>query len=195
MNTESTDGLAVKPEPAARGAADAGNQAPAKSRIGRSFEACGKRPCEVRLLVLRETPVEKPMGDTPESIASYMRAAVTADARFNPDVECLYVAFLNTRRRVTGYMMVGMGTLNAIQTHAREVFRAAIVAAADAIVLVHNHPSGETAPSDGDIKVTREMIAAGKLLKIELLDHVILGDVGEGKRGWSSLRELGYFYN
>jgi DNA repair protein RadC len=74
--------------------------------------------------------------------------------------------------------------------HAREVFRAAIIAAAAAVVIVHNHPSGDPSPSEADIKVTRDLIRAGQLLKIELLDHVIIGNPNH-----SSLRSLGYFYS
>ena len=72
--------------------------------------------------------------------------------------------------------------------HGREVFRAAIVSCASAIVLMHNHPSGDSSPSEADIKVTRDLIRAGQLLKIEVLDHVIMGS------NRASLRELGYFF-
>jgi DNA repair protein RadC len=65
-----------------------------------------------------------------------------------------------------------------------------VVGSAASIVLMHNHPSGEPTPSDADIKVTRDLIRAGQLLKIEVIDHVIMGSAD--KR--SSLRELGYFY-
>jgi DNA repair protein RadC len=64
------------------------------------------------------------------------------------------------------------------------------MANASAIVIAHNHPSGDSNPSEADIKVTRDLIRAGQLLKIEVLDHIILG---EGK--YSSLRALGFFYN
>ena len=64
-----------------------------------------------------------------------------------------------------------------------------LVTAANAIVLMHNHPSGDPTPSEADIKVTRDLIRAGQLLKIEVLDHVIVG-----KPDHKSLRELGYFY-
>ena len=74
------------------------------------------------------------------------------------------------------------------RTHPREVFRVAIVACASAIVLMHNHPSGEPEPSEADIKVTRDLIRAGQLLKIEVTDHVIIGNPNH-----CSLRELGYF--
>jgi DNA repair protein RadC len=70
------------------------------------------------------------------------------------------------------------------------VFRAAIIAAAAAIVLMHNHPSGETTPSEADIKVTRDLIRAGQLLKIEVLDHVIVASHSS-----CSLRACGYFYS
>ncbi len=79
--------------------------------------------------------------------------------------------------------------MDTILVHAREVFRLAIMASASAIVLTHNHPSGDATPSEADIKVTRELIRAGQLLKIEVLDHVILGNPDH-----TSLRTLGYFY-
>lgn len=79
--------------------------------------------------------------------------------------------------------------MDTILVHPREVFRVAILAAASAIILMHNHPSGEATPSEADIRVTRDLIRAGQLLKIEVLDHVI---VGAGRH--VSLRELGYFY-
>jgi DNA repair protein RadC len=69
------------------------------------------------------------------------------------------------------------------------LFRLAIITAASAVIVMHNHPSGESSPSEADIKVTRDLIRAGQLLKMELVDHVIIGN---GNR--SSLRELGYFY-
>jgi len=81
-----------------------------------------------------------------------------------------------------------MGTLDTLLVHPREVFRAAIVASAAAIVLMHNHPSGEPQPSEADIKVTRDLIRAGQLLKVEVLDHVIVGNPTH-----CSLRQLGYF--
>jgi DNA repair protein RadC len=79
--------------------------------------------------------------------------------------------------------------MDTILVHPREVFRTAVIGAASAIVLVHNHPSGEPTPSEADIKVTRDLIRAGQLLKIDVLDHVIMGNPNR-----SSLRELGYFY-
>ena len=88
------------------------------------------------------------------------------------------------------------GTLDTLLVHPREVFRAAIAANAAAVVLAHNHPSGDPTPSEADIKVTRDLIRAGQLLKIDVLDHVIIGRATpERPKDYASLRELGYFYS
>jgi len=128
--------------------------------------------------------------DTPERVADYWKAHVSKNVYFNPDCECLVVLILNTRRRIKGHYLVSIGTLDTILCHSREVFKLAIVASASAIAMVHNHPSGDSTPSQADITVTRDLIRAGQLLKIEVLDHVIMGT---GNPGFTSLRSLGYF--
>jgi DNA repair protein RadC len=133
---------------------------------------------------------EKPLLDTPERIADLLREENRAYT-----VEHFQVVLLNTRRRLVGIEKISQGTLDTILVHPREVFKAAIAANASAIVLVHNHPSGDPTPSEADIKVTRDLIRAGQLLKIDVLDHVILGRAShERSQDWVSLRELGYFY-
>jgi DNA repair protein RadC len=90
---------------------------------------------------------------------------------------------------------ISQGLLDTLLVHPREVFRAAIMANAAAVILVHNHPSGDPTPSDADIKVTRDLIRAGQLLKIEVVDHVIIGRASEERaKDYSSLKELGLFY-
>lgn len=132
--------------------------------------------------------------DTPEITASYLREQLPKSLRYNPDTENFVVVLLNTRRRPIGFEIVSNGTLDTLLVHPREVFKPAIVLGAAAIVLAHNHPSGDPAPSEADIKVTRDLIRAGQLLKIEVLDHVVLGKPDQGNsKGWVSLRELGYF--
>ena len=134
---------------------------------------------------------EMPLLDTPERVADYLREKL----RHSPK-EQFIVLLLNTRRRLVKEENISHGTLDTILVHARDVFRAAISANAAAIVLVHNHPSGDPTPSEADIKVTRDLIRAGQLLKIELLDHVILGRAThERSKDYASLRELGYFYS
>lgn len=138
-----------------------------------------------------EIRAESPMMDSPERIADLLRE----DAR-GYEVEHFLVLLLNTRRRLIRVEPISQGTLDAIHVHAREVFKHAISANAAAIVLVHNHPSGDPTPSEADIKVTRDLIRAGQLLKIDVLDHVILGrKTTERARDFASLRELGYFYS
>ena len=94
-----------------------------------------------------------------------------------------------------GHHFVSTGTLDTLLVHPREVFRAAVIGSAAALVCAHNHPSGDPSPSEADIKITRDLIRAGQLLKIEVLDHVVIGlPSPENPRGFVSLRELGYFY-
>src|SRR5439155_11833764 len=95
---------------------------------------------------------------------------------FNPECENFVALMLNTRRRIKGHYLVSIGTMDTILVHPREVFRLAIMASASALVLGHNHPSGDPQPSEADIKVTRDLIRAGQLLKIEVLDHIIVGN-------------------
>jgi DNA repair protein RadC len=148
-------------------------------------------PYEYKVTALRECPLPNEMQfcETPDKCADYWHRHIATHPHFNPEVECLAVMLLNTRRKVKGHQLVSLGTLDTILVHPREVFRVAVVTAASAMVIMHNHPSGESTPSDADIKVTRDLIRAGQLMKIELLDHVI---IGHGNR--SSLRELGYFW-
>lgn len=133
---------------------------------------------------------EAPLLDTPEKVADLLREDNRAYT-----VEQFQVALLNTRRRLIRVERISQGTLDTILVHPREVFKLAIVANSSAIVLVHNHPSGDPTPSEADIKVTRDLIRAGQLLKIEVLDHIILGrKTAERPVDFISLRELGYFY-
>lgn len=139
----------------------------------------------------REMRAESPVLDTPERIAELLR-----EENRGYRVEILQAVLLNTRRRLIRVERLSDGTLDTILVHPREVFRLAITANASAIILVHNHPSGDPAPSEADVKVTRDLIRAGQLLKIEVLDHVILGArSAERDKDYVSLRELGYFYS
>jgi DNA repair protein RadC len=150
-----------------------------------------KAPQEYKVVSLRECPTPEAMQlcDTPERAAEYWQQHIAVHPYFNAECECMVVLILNTRRRVKGHQLLTIGTMDTLLVHAREVFRAAIIAGASAIVLMHNHPSGDPAPSEADIKVTRDLIRAGQLLKIELLDHVIIGVDRH-----ASLRALGYFW-
>ena len=138
----------------------------------------------------RERRDESPVLDNPATVVQFMR-----ETNRLRDVEEFQVLLLNVRKRLIRMEEVSQGLLDTILVHPREVFRAAIVANAAGIVLVHNHPSGDPTPSDADIKVTRDLIRAGQLLKIEVVDHVIIGRASaERAKDYSSLRELGHFF-
>lgn len=157
--------------------------------IGESKAAAIKSAFLLGQRLSREAYPESPVLDNPEAIAGLLREQNRAYT-----VESLQVLFLNTRRRLIGVQNVSQGTLDTILVHPREVFAAAISKRASAIVLVHNHPSGDPTPSEADIKVTRDLIRAGQLLKIDVLDHVIIGRATpERTKDYVSLRELGYF--
>lgn len=151
-----------------------------------------KPPKEWKLVALRDCPIPEAMQicDAPQHAADYWRTHIATAAHYDPERECFAVLFLNTRKRIRGHHFVSTGTLDTLLVHPREVFRVAIVSASACIVLMHNHPSGDATPSEADVKVTREMIRAGQLLKIDVIDHVIVG-----RDRHTSLRELGYFYS
>jgi DNA repair protein RadC len=100
--------------------------------------------------------------------------------------EELRVLLLNTKNVVTGVVTVYSGNLAGSSVRVGEVFRDAVRRQAAAIVVVHNHPSGDPTPSADDLRITAELAEAGRLLDIELLDHVVVGG-----RAWVSLRALG----
>lgn len=137
----------------------------------------------------REVHLEAPLLDTPDKVADLLR-----EENRLYKVETFQVVLLNTRRRLIGVQNVSQGTLDTLLIHAREVFTPAIQRRAAALVLAHNHPSGDPTASDADIRITRDLIRAGQLLKIEVLDHIILGQrTTERFKDFVSLRELGYW--
>jgi DNA repair protein RadC len=146
-------------------------------------------PKEYKVVALRDCPVPEEMKicEEPHQVADYWKLHITTHPYFNPDCECLIVLLLNIRKRVKGHHLVSIGTMDTVLVHPREVFSVAVAMKAAAIVLIHNHPSGDPTPSDADIKVTRDLIRAGQLLKIDVIDHVIIGSPS-----FSSLRGLGY---
>ena len=94
------------------------------------------------------------------------------------DREHFIAVFLDAQSKVTGITTVSIGTLTESLVHAREVFKAAILANAASIIVAHNHPSGMSTPSDADISVTRKLQEAGRIVGIEVADHVIMGEDG-----------------
>ena len=151
-------------------------------------------PHEFKVLRVRECQPEPTMIDTPARAAEYWRANIPSADWFDPAKEAFIVLVLNTRRRILGHNLVAIGSLDSVSVAPREVFAPILAMAGHSAILVHNHPSGDPTPSEADIKVTRDLIRAGQLLKIEVIDHVIVGQVTpENPDGYVSLRALGYF--
>ena len=118
----------------------------------------------------------------PEDAAHYAMPRFRFEQR-----EHFAVLLLNTKNHILGMPEISVGSLSASVVHPREVFREAINYAAAAMILLHNHPSGDPSPSREDIAVTSRLVKAGKIMDIEVLDHIILGD-----QRFLSLKEKGF---
>lgn len=106
--------------------------------------------------------------------------------------EHFWVILVDAKNRVKGLPQeVSRGILDASLVHPREVFRRAIRSASAAVILAHNHPSGDPTPSAEDLRITRQLIAAGAIVDIRVLDHVVIGEGGGSGGGHTSLREAG----
>jgi DNA repair protein RadC len=119
---------------------------------------------------------------SPEDGADYIMEEMR-----NLNQEHFVVIFLNTKNQIIHRQTIFIGSLNASIVHPREVFREAVKRSAASIIVAHNHPSGDPAPSQEDIHVTKRLAESGKMIGIELLDHLIIGD-----RKFVSLKEKGY---
>ena len=102
--------------------------------------------------------------------------------------EAFTVLTLDTKHHIIDRHLITLGLLDASLVHPREVFRTAIQDGAAAILVSHNHPSGDPTPSAEDIRITRQLVEAGKVLDVQVLDHVV---IGRGEHPFTSLRETG----
>ena len=108
--------------------------------------------------------------NTPESAAPFLE-----DLRHLAQ-EAFVVLTLNTKNRVIKRHLVSLGTVNSTLVHPREVFCPAITDGAASIIVSHSHPSGDSSPSADDIRITKKLIEAGKIIEIPVIDHLIVGD-------------------
>lgn len=100
--------------------------------------------------------------------------------------EYMYMICMNTKNKIIGVFEISHGSVNSSIVNPREVFQKALLANAVSIIVMHNHPSGDPTPSREDIEVTKRLVEAGKIVGVEVLDHIIIGD------RYSSLKEKGY---
>ena len=127
------------------------------------------------------SPVDQPQVRSPADLAPLLMGKMAA-----LEQEQLKVVLLNTRNRVLAIEDVCSGSLNSAAVRIGEIFREAVRQNAAAVILVHNHPSGDPSPSPGDVRLTADARAAGELLDLELLDHLVIG-----RGSYVSLREQG----
>ncbi len=140
----------------------------------------------VAMLELSRRLQEPPAGERPRVTNPADGANLLMGRMSHLQQEELWVILLDTRNRILGIPVIYRGSLNTSVVRIGEVFRPAVEAPAAAVIVAHNHPSGDPAPSPEDVKVTRQLVQAGKLLDIELLDHLIIA-----AHGYTSLKEKG----
>lgn len=153
----------------------------AEHGVGEAKAAQLKAALELGRRLLVASPQERPQVKSPGDAANLIALEMSA-----LEQEEMRVILLDTRNRVLGIETIYKGSLNSAVVRIAELFRGAIKANAAAIILAHNHPSGDPSPSIEDVRLTRDAVQAGKLLAIEVLDHLI---IGQGR--WISLKERG----
>ncbi len=152
-------------------------------REGVSDAAIGAlKIAEATALRLLETRMEgRPVLSSWDALGDYLQAAMS-----HSPVEEVRVLFLNTKNMLIANEAMWRGSVDEASMHVREVMKRAIAHGATAIIIVHNHPSGDPTPSQADVKLTRELVDAGRHMKIAVHDHVIVGSQGR-----TSLRAMG----
>jgi DNA repair protein RadC len=139
--------------------------------IGRARAAQVLAAVELGRRTLVRGAHERPKIGSPREAAAFLLPEYGARA-----VEQFGIVLLDTKRRVIRIKLLSVGSLDATVVHPREVFREATAAAASAIILFHNHPSGDPTPSPDDLALTAQMVEAGQVMGIHVVDHVILAD-------------------
>ncbi|MEE8442627.1 MAG: DNA repair protein RadC [Dehalococcoidia bacterium] len=152
--------------------------------IGEAKTSQIKAALELGKRLLATTGDERVTIRSPQDVANLLMAEMAF-----LDQEHFRVLLLNTKNQVMGIKDVYKGNVNSSVIRAGEVFQEAVRTNCPAIILVHNHPSGDPTPSPEDAQVTRQLLEAGKVLDIEVLDHIVLGQPAHG--GFASLKELG----
>jgi DNA repair protein RadC len=138
--------------------------------LGEAKAAQIKAALELGLRLLVESPDERPTITSPADAANLLLGEMS-----RMEQENMRVMLLDTRNRVQAIQTVYQGSLNTTMVRVGELFREAVRANCAAIIVAHNHPSGDPSPSPEDVAITREMVDAGKLLNIEVLDHLVIG--------------------
>ncbi len=141
------------------------------------------------VICMGKMSVTKKPVTTPEAVADVFLSLLKAENEIDRDKEHFWVMGLDTRNKIKYIELASLGTLNASLIRPLETYRLAIGQAVAKIIGGHNHPSGDPEPSEDDHKVTKQLVESGKILGIDLLDHIIIGDTND--RRFFSFRERG----
>ena len=129
---------------------------------------------EIKIMTVRESTATYPC-HAPTDIRNFWDSEISKSSWFQDDKEMFIAIFLNAKNGISGYNLISLGLVNASLVHPREVFRPAIISSASAIIVVHNHPSKDSTPSSEDIRITKQLIEASRIIDIPILDHIIIG--------------------
>ncbi len=149
------------------------------AELGKAITTCHQVPGEkgVKLCMVRPEKLGRPV-NSPQDACRVFKNAATKDR------ESFYALYLNVRNEVLGIEEAHRGTLTAVDVHPREVFKGAVLANAAAVIVAHNHPSGDPSPSSDDMALTRRLVKTGKMLGVPVLDHLVVT-----RKGCESLHE------
>ena len=153
--------------------------------MGEAKAAQVKAALEIGRRLLLAQPEQRPQISSPADVAGLLMVEMSA-----LEQEHLKVVALNTKNYVLKHFTVYIGSINSSAVRVGEIFKEALKQNAAAIIVAHNHPSGDPTPSSEDVAVTREIVEAGKLLGVDVLDHLV---IGHGR--WVSLKERGLGFN
>jgi len=140
---------------------------------------------------LQEFAASQKILDTPVAVQDFWNQAIANRPDHEPEKEILVAICLNTKLRPIGWHLIATGTVNECTAHPREIFRPAIIAAAYALVIAHNHPSGDPSPSNADRRLTSTLREASQILQINLIDHIVIGQPAPARPGYFSFRDSG----
>lgn len=157
------------------------DQLAARSGLGEASAARLVAAVEIGRRTLERLPEARMRFASPKELAEYLMPRYGAHA-----VERFGIVLLDGRHQLIRERILSIGSLDAVMAHPREVFRDALAAGAAGVVVFHNHPSGDPGPSPDDVQITHRLVTAGRILGIELVDHVIIGDAR-----YFSMREFG----
>jgi len=131
------------------------------------------------MLIKISEKIKKEAIGKPDKIADILVKVLKAEHKDDRMKEHFWGVYLGARNNIIKIELIHLGTLNACLVHPRDVFKHAMTSSAASLIIIHNHPSDDIEPSENDLTVTKRMVEAGKMLGIEILDHIIINEKGK----------------